>query len=206
MFRSKSSKYACLLLIASLVGLSLSLAGCHRWHSGGSNGNNQGRGTDGNQQETSPEAYVLSLFKGEETTAADAKKIISTLPALNWSVYDKQSNGGAMKLLTWLYDREFDEVADITSVLKATTGLDGALTNQYANVVGKLCSNRLTEFIDALSTLSNEQADKICDFLGYYSTEADVSFIKHHLDTLMKSSEVTGAQKAVIEKLIKTFK
>jgi len=60
MFRSKSSKYACLLLITSLVGLSLSLAGCHRWHSGGSNGNNQGRGTDGNQQETSPEAYVLS--------------------------------------------------------------------------------------------------------------------------------------------------
>jgi len=206
--RSKS-KRACVLgviLTTLLVALAMSSTGCQNPHPDRSSVDGQDSGTISKQPDTSPEMYVFALFKGEETTAADAKNIISTLPKLNWSVYDKQSNGGAMKLLTWLYDKEISDVTDITSVLEATTGLDGVFANQYANVVGKLCSSNLNKFVDALGMLTSERTDQICSFLKFYATEADVSPIKDQLNVLLKSSEVTAKQKTIIEKLIETFK
>jgi len=204
--KGKKGRLLNLLMVTVALGLFLSFAGCQRSDSNCSNINNQQGGIIDNQQEKPPEMYVFSLFKGEETTASDAKKIISTLPKLNWSVYNKQSNGGAMKLLTWLYDRQINDVTDITCVLKATTGLDGVFANQYANVVGKLCSGNTAKFVDALGMLTSEQVDKICGFLKFYATEVDVSPTKNQLNVLLKSSEVTAKQKSIIEKLIKTFK
>ncbi|AAM25851.1 hypothetical protein M2349_002414 [Caldanaerobacter subterraneus subsp. tengcongensis MB4] len=153
------SRYSFFIMtLLLIVGLFL-LVGCYSQPSNKPDSNEQQSELDGKSKETSPEAYVLSLFKGDETSEANAKKIISTLPKLNWSLYEKQSNGGAMKLLTWLYERKCDnmDTKDITNILKATQGLDDAFAEQYANIVGKLCYNNLERFIDALTTLEDKQ-------------------------------------------------
>ena len=65
---------------------------------------NEGSNGEGIPEPT-PERYVLKLFKGDATPDIDAWVILTTLPAINWSVYEKESGGAAMELLQWLERR-----------------------------------------------------------------------------------------------------
>jgi len=198
-------RYSLLALTLLLIGILILSTGCYSQPSNKPASSEQQNELDSKAQEISPEAYVLLLFKGNETSEDEAKKIISVLPKLNWSLYEKQSNGGAIKLLTWLYERKCDnmEVQDIANILKATQGLDGAFVEQYANIVGKLCYNNLERFIDALTTLDNKQAEQIYKFLKYsftYDSAIDKDSLKKQLNTLLNSQKTTKVQKEVIKK------
>lgn len=97
------------------------------------------------------------------------------------------------------------EVQDITNILKATQGLDGALAEQYSNIIGKLCSNNLEKFIESFATLDNKQAEQIYKFLEYnfgYGSVGDKESLKKQLNTLLNSQKITKEKKEVIKKLI----
>lgn len=166
-----------------------------------------GRGSDGGEAE--PEQFVLGLFRGDSTSEEDRRSIISALPGLNWSTYNKTYNKvsgqGAMELLTWLYTHPADNAADIACILKSTAGLDGAYAEQYTNVVGRMCSSNPQEFVRALSTLAEDRVDRICSFVGFYSTENDMAATQDQLGRLADSSGLSTRDKALAERLIKAM-
>lgn len=154
------------------------------------------------QAETDPERYVLALFKGDATSDVDARRVIATLPRLNWSVYEKESGGRTMELLHWLDNRHIDDVTEIACVLKGTKGLDGAFAEMYSAVVGTLLSSDPVTFLRALSALPEDQADQICSFVGFHSTERDMAAGKEQLGRLRNAPDLTAEEKGLADKLI----
>lgn len=143
-----------------------------------------------------PEQYVLSLFKGEATPDADARRILATLPRFNWVVYNQLSGGRIMELLDWLDNRRIGDVTDVRCVLEGTTGLDGAYSERYTSIVGTLFSSDPTEFVKALATLPEDQANLIISFAGYYARyeQPDIPPARQQLQSLLRSSGLTAQE------------
>lgn len=146
------------------------------------------------------EREVLALFKGDATPDADAKRIIALLPDLNWPIYEGESGDRTMDLLNWLDRRQIDDVQEIESVLWGTTGLDGAYSEAYCSVVGTLFSSDPAKFVQALATLTEEQADRIIFFVAYYASyqQPDIPPARAQLQDLVHSSTLSAptAQRA----------
>lgn len=157
----------------------------------------------GDKGETTPERDVLALFKGDATSDADAKRIIATLPDLNWPVYDEESGRKGMDLLAWLDKRQIDDITEIEYVLWVTTGLDGAHTEGYCSVVGTLFSSDPVKFGKALGTLTEDQADRIMCFVAYYASyeRPDIPPAKEQLQSLLHSSTLIAPEAQRAEKL-----
>lgn len=156
-------------------------------------------------QPTSPstgtvEREVLALFKGGATPATDASRIIALLPDLNWSVYERASGGRSIDLLEWLDQRQIDDVHEIESVLRGTTGLDGAYSEAYSNVAGTLFTADPAKFVQALAVLTEGQADRIDSFVAYYASyqRPDIPPAREKLQDLAQSSALPApaAQRA----------
>ncbi|MHB9144559.1 MAG: hypothetical protein ACYC5Y_04400 [Symbiobacteriia bacterium] len=146
------------------------------------------------------EREVLALFKGDATPDADARRIIALLPKVNWRVYDGGRGRKTVDLLEWLDTRQLDDVQEIESVLWGTGGLDGAASESYSSVVGTLFAADPAKFVQALATLTEEQAERINLFVAYYAPyqRPDIPPARAQLQDLINSPTLPGqaAQRA----------
>lgn len=153
-----------------------------------------------------PERYVLKLFKGDGTPDIDAWAILTTLPAINWSVYGKESGGRTMELLQWLDNRQISDVTEVTYILKGTTGLDGAFADQYCTIVGTLLTADPAIFVKALGQLTAAQSDQIISFTAYYACgRSDTASVQERLKSLLDSSDLAAQQKERADKLLRAI-
>lgn len=157
--------------------------------------------------EPTPERYVLKLFKADATSGLAAWAILTTLPALNWSVYDKQGGGRTMELLDLLDNRSVDDVAELANILKGTSGLDGAYSEKYSIVVGTLLSADPANFAKALGTLPADKADQAISLGGYYASyeRRDMVPVRERLQNLLTSSDLAEQERSRTERLLKAL-
>lgn len=154
-----------------------------------------------------PERYVLKTFQGEDTSGTDAWIILTTLPALNWSAYDRQSGGRTMELLDWLDNRSADDETELANILKATTGLDGAYAEKYSIVLGTLLSEDPARFAGALGTVPADRADRAISLVGYYASyeRRNMAPAREQLTNLLTSSHLSEPARSRTEQLLRAL-
>lgn len=146
----------------------------------------------------SPEQYVFSLFKGADTSAANRDRIIETLPGVDWRQYDKASGGRAMDLLQWLYGLRTQDPRHVPYLLEATTGLDGAWSETYACIVGRLFDDHQAAFLRVLGELPSERAGTVAMHLVYRASYGDLAAFRKKLEGLAAGGGLQGAELAAI--------
>ena len=157
-------------------------------------------------EEPPPEQRIVSLYKGDATSDANASEIIRLLPSIDWRVYDKASKGGSFDLLTWLYNRNLTDVNEIACVLGAIKGLDGALTEQHSNIAGKTFSNAPLSFVKALATLPRQQIDDVTFRLAYYASYDDPSRFRALAEALLEKPDLTARARELVANLVTSLK
>jgi len=158
---------------------------------------------------SSPEAYVASLFSGDQTPQENRGEIIRTLPRISWQKYEMAVGiEGTLELLQWLYGLRPYTLEQLPFILRATAGLDGAYTDLYCEIVGDLFVAYGRDFVRVMSTLPAEQVSELSGFLAYYSANAS-----HRSPQQMRAlyvqylgaPDITPEEKEVLEQMIEAI-
>lgn len=117
--------------------------------------------------ETNVENHINKLFM-DKNKDNNLKSIIKIIPQIDWTKYNNKYDNG-FEVMQWLYLRNKDIITEdeILSILKSTNNLDGALSEAYSNLIGSLFTNRQSEFLSALSKLTDSQFKLVINYLKY---------------------------------------
>jgi hypothetical protein len=116
--------------------------------------------------DTQTEETIHRLLNDTTAGRPDVPRILELLPDINWRLYGLRFED-APALIGWLYGLHITDQADILRLLRATRGLDGAFSEGYAGVVGKIFRAEPEAMVKCLAQLDDDQADLICGFIAY---------------------------------------
>jgi hypothetical protein len=156
-----------------------------------------------------PEACIFGLFRGAATEDKARQEIFRALPDLDWSKYEKVSQGRSVELLSWMDGLDIAGEREMTALFKATKNLDGAHAEEYATVVGKLYLRDKVKFIKYLGGMqygdskTEQMARSVAYYMGYFPDQNE----KARADTekLLAGNELSEREKIIAKKFIKVF-
>lgn len=154
------------------------------------------------------ERIVADLFKENATNEEDIKKLFATLPGINWSEYERYTDGKAMDLIQWLYRRGMTDSEEILSIMNATDGLDGAFSEGYAAILDNAFMNGPEDFIKCLAQLDSAKAERVDAYVAYDCDWGGREEVKPAIITtkeLMAGSELTDTELKAAEQLLRTI-
>lgn len=153
----------------------------------------------------SPAERVLSLYEGEDMSTEDkATNMLAHLEDMDWTEYNRLSNGKTLETLELLYThRSLIQPEHYTSLFLATTNLDGASAEQYAAIVGELFTKDRKGVVQALADLGDE-ADRqsVISSIAYHLGYQDVAQVKQEVRQWQTNKVLHDAEKDVIASLI----
>lgn len=114
--------------------------------------------------------------------ASDLTEILELIGKIDWLKYEKISSGKSMDLLDLLENNiNFVTNEHMPAVLCANKGLDGAYSEKYSIIVGKLFLRDKHIFIKSLSQNDIQTYEKIANYIAYYCDYFNIKDI--YLDT-----------------------
>lgn len=153
----------------------------------------------------SPAERVLSLYEGEDMSTEDkATNMLAHLEDMDWTEYNRLSNGKTLETLELLYThRSLIQPEHYASLFLATTNLDGASAEQYAAIVGELFTKDREGVVQALADLGDE-ADRqsVISSIAYHLGYQDVAQVKQEVRQWQTNKVLHDAEKDVIASLI----
>lgn len=154
------------------------------------------------------EQKVYELFSETDRTGSDASEIIAALPEINWAEYDKYTQGKTMDLISWLYVLTIDDEQQVLSLMMSTEGLDGAYTEGFAGVLGRIYMADPYLFIQCLSQLEQAQAEAVCRYVAFecdYGVREDAQDAIAATRAFLKDDSLQAAERAAAGLLIDTL-
>ncbi len=158
---------------------------------------------DNTTPENSIEEYIYKAFKGANTSENDRIVIMNTIQYIDWWKYYQFSHGKGIELIDWLYTIKITDPKEMTSVLKATKNLDGAVAEGYSDIIANIfLENKLT-FIQCLSQFSYDEIDNICCLLAYgCSYGKNYDEIKSETDAMISKGILSIKEKKVVDAIL----
>lgn len=158
---------------------------------------------------TNTEEYILKIFGDPGVREKNKVNIIRALEDINWGKYDSISQGKTMDLLLWLGSIEIIESKEISSILKATNGLDGAFAEEYADIITRrLFLKDKVKFVKCLSELEPNKRKEIYNLVSYncgYFNEKEFKIIMDDTVKLLDSPDLFPKEKETVKELLKVL-
>jgi hypothetical protein len=154
------------------------------------------------------EQKVFELFTATDRTGSDASEIIAALPEINWAEYERYTEGKTMDLISWLYVLTIDDEAQVLSLMLSTEGLDGAYSEGFAGVLGRIYMADPYLFIQCLSQLEQAQAEAVCRYVAFdcgYGVREDAQDAIADTRAFLKDDSLPAAERAAAGLLIDTL-
>ena len=148
---------------------------------------------------------VFSLYKGEDMSTEDkVKNMLAQLEGIDWTEYNRLSNGQTLATLELLYThRSLIKPEHYRSLFLATTNLDGASAEQYAAIAGELFTQDTEGVVQALADLSDDaNRQSVISSIAYHLGYQDVSQVKQELEQWQTNKGQGDPEKNVISSLI----
>jgi hypothetical protein len=148
---------------------------------------------------------VFSLYEGEDMSTEDkVTNILAQLEGMDWTEYNRLSNGKTLETLELLYThRSLIKPEHYRSLFLATTNLDGASAEQYAAIVGELFTKDMEGVVQTLADLSDDaNRQSVISSIAYQLGYQDVSQVKQELDQWQTKKALNDHEKNVIASLI----
>lgn len=157
----------------------------------------------------SAEAAVSTLLRSADQNTADFNKVFTELPDINWTEYDSYTKGKAIDLIAWLYTANYRDDAQLLCLMRATSGLDGYMTEGYCGVLSKVITTDTKSFIACLAQMDQQEADQLCGYAAYgcgYRGETEPSRAAlAEVKALLDDGTLTLEERTSAEKLLKAL-
>lgn len=133
----------------------------------------------------------------------DTQSIIIALQDINWADYYQAYGDETYEIIGWLNHQELSSDDEILAVLKATDGLDSAVSEGYASILANLYLKDNLRFIRLASSLNTDDVNTVAS-LAVYGLAYENGFTQYIADltALKNSGEATAAERTVIERML----
>ena len=165
---------------------------------------NPGNAEAVNNPTESAEQRIYELFKkAAANDASDEAKneFFNSFKYINWKILNEIHENASYDLLDWLYTSEISSEINITNLLKATKGLDGAMSEGYSGITAKLFLQDKHKFITCLSRVPVDSVDNICSYVAYGCSYFDLKQIVDDTEKLINTEEMSNQEIIVAKKL-----
>ena len=152
----------------------------------------------------SVEQRIYELFKkAAASNASDETKneFFNSIKDINWITLNEIHENASYELLGWLYTSEISNEINITNLLKATKGLDGAMSEGYSGITAKLFLQDKRKFIICLSKVPADSVDNICFYVAYGCSYFDLKQIVDDTEKLINTEKMSNQEIIVAKKL-----
>jgi hypothetical protein len=154
------------------------------------------------------EEIIADLFKGDEMSGEETTKLFDALPDINWSEYERYTDGKAMELISWLYQRGSTERVELISIVNATDGLDGAFTEGYAAILDNAFIAEPEKFVKCLAQIDAAKAERADAYIAFdcaYGAREEVKEAIALTKELISGDKLSAAEKQAAEQLLRTI-
>jgi len=162
-------------------------------------------GTEATETEAaeSKEESLFAVAK-EINDEQKVKEIMAVIADVDWRAYNELSGQRAFELIEYLQrNSHLIHNEDFPGVLLATNGLDGALTESFAIIVGNLFTRERDLIIKDLAAMTDIlQKTQVISLIAYNLSYQDVDPVIKELKQLEQDQQHSDAEKEVIAALI----
>ncbi|MEC0234953.1 hypothetical protein P4H71_11505 [Paenibacillus kribbensis] len=159
-----------------------------------------------NTQQTrqSKEERVLSFYK--DSSLSDEEKvhhITDDLAGIQWGKLNKNSEHQSLEIIEYLYkQRAFIPSESFPNVIRASDGLDGALSESYAAIMGELFTRDKTAMTRALANTDKSYRVHGIGSIAYGLSYQEPKVVKKEIRQWQAGQKLTAAEKQVIRTLL----
>ncbi|MBU9705508.1 hypothetical protein KSP24_01035 [Paenibacillus sp. AK121] len=151
----------------------------------------------------SKEELVLSFYKDSSLNdEVKVRHITDQLAGIDWRKMNEISEHQSMEIIEYLYkQRALIPSESFPNVIKGTAGLDGALTEEYDNLMGDLFTRDKTAMTRALANMDKTNRVHGIGGIGYALSYSDPKEVKKEIQQWQAGQQLTAAEKDVIRAL-----
>lgn len=165
--------------------------------------------------ETAADSKEYQLYQLFEKIAAgdgsdtEEEEFFSSLKDMDWRILFNIRIGtntdAASEIQGWLYSNDINSENHIKDILKATKGLDGAMSEGYSGIVAKLFRQDKSLFVKCLGEMPEADMEQICFYVAYGCSYFDMAEISVDTKKMLDTEKLTKAEAAVVNRLMYSF-
>ncbi len=159
----------------------------------------------------SKEYQIYQLFRkiaSGDGSDTEEEEFFSSLKDMDWRILFNIRIGttdAASEIQGWLYSNDIRSEKYIKDLLKATKGLDGAMSEGYSGIVAKLFRQDKSLFIKCLGEMPEADMEQICFYVAYGCSYFDMEQISTDTKKMLDTEKLTKAEAAAINRLMYSF-
>ncbi|KXG75533.1 hypothetical protein [Thermotalea metallivorans] len=144
------------------------------------------------------EEQIFRLFADIHEKPDNKTLILSIIKDINWSTYESLYSNASFDLLNWLGSISYENERDMISILQAVDGLDGAMAEEYASIVGQIFLKDKNRFIKCLSKIPETKMKTVNKFVAYYCSYKDINQIRIEIQNMQNEDFFNDYEREVI--------
>ncbi|WP_226002009.1 DUF4047 domain-containing protein [Paenibacillus sp. BJ-4] len=152
----------------------------------------------------SQEERMLSFYK--DSSLSDEEKvryITDHLAGIQWDTFNKISGKQSLEVIEYLYrQRAFIPSESFPNLIQASAGLDGALSESYAAIMGDLFTRDKTAMTRALAKTDKSTCIHGTGSIGYALSYREPKEVKKEIRQWQAGQQLTKAEKEVIRAIL----
>lgn len=151
------------------------------------------------------EKYLYRLIKVKVIDDKIKDEVFDLIKNVNWMKLNKIDDLATMELLSWIDKVDNPSEENLSNLLRATKGLDGAYTESYCYTIKLIFLKDKHKFIKCVSMLPANEADRICSLLAYGLSYGNVDEEIEDINAIINKEKLTNQEKIVAQRLIESL-
>ncbi|MEK4733164.1 hypothetical protein ACYCS5_03940 [Paenibacillus sp. SEL3] len=171
--------------------------------SGANHGESKQTAADTQHTQQSKEELVLSFYKDSSLSdEAKVRHITDHLAGIQWGKMNENNEHQSLEMIEYLYrQRAFIPSESFPNLIRASEGLDGALSESYAALMGDLFTRDRTAMTRALANMDKTNRTQGIGSIGYALSYREPKEVKKEIQQWQAGQKLTTAEKDVIRAL-----
>jgi hypothetical protein len=115
----------------------------------------------------SNEENLISVFNKNTLSGKSRVHFFEQLDGIDWSRLNKIDSKTTFEILDWLYSTSDYSELEISSIMGAYRGLDGAMAETYSALIANIFAKNELDFVKILKTKSETNQIIVCTQIAY---------------------------------------
>jgi hypothetical protein len=118
----------------------------------------------------SNEENLMRAFNKNTLAGKSRVEFFEQLDGIDWSLLNKMDSKTTFEVLDWLYNTSDYSELEISSIIGAYRGLDGAMAESYSALIANIFVKNEFDFVKILKTKSDTNQKIVCMQIAYGCT------------------------------------
>lgn len=151
------------------------------------------------------EETLLSIFDSKLEDQERVSELVKNLAGVDFSKLSQDQEGKGIEILDYLVKHtDLITTDNYKALFMASSGLDGALSESYASIVGHLFTKDKEAVLITLSSIEDEAIkNEVISFIGYNLSYTEFTKVKKELDEFKETTKLGETEKSMIDDILK---